>query len=216
MTTRGTVVVLAKAPIAGRVKTRLCPPLEPCEAASLAAAALADTLAVVSSTRCARRVVAFDAPPDGWIPPGFDVIRQPSGGLGHRLAAAFAAARGPTVLVGMDTPQITSSAIEHAQDCLRHESDAVLGPAFDGGYWLVGLATPDPRAFLGVPMSTKTTATAQRARLAALGLRTTTLPTLRDVDYYSDALAVAAEAPSSRFSEVWAALTSRTDPRQPL
>jgi len=80
------------------------------------------------------------------------------------------------------------------------QTDAVLGPTDDGGYWTIGLASADPRAFDGVPMSSPTTAAMQRARLHELGLRTTDLPALRDVDTFEDAVAVAALAPWTRFA----------------
>ncbi len=200
MTGDGTVIVLAKAPVAGRVKTRLCPPLTLDEAAAVAAAALADTLTTVASARCARRVVALDGPADPWLPAGFEVVAQPTGTLDRRIAAAFAATSGPAVLVGMDTPQVAPTLIEDALAALQREADAVLGHAADGGYWIVGLRHADAAAFLGVPMSTATTGIAQQARFDALGLRTRMLPTLRDVDDYRDAVAVADLAPGTRFA----------------
>ena len=206
MTGQGTVVVIAKEPVAGRVKTRLCPPFSASEAAALAAAALADTLDVVSATRCDRRVVAFDGDPGPWVPNGFDRVTQPTGGLDVRLAGAFAATRGPAVLVGMDTPQLTPALLEQALASLR-EHDAVLGPAPDGGYWLIGLRRRNARAFLGVPMSTHETCARQQERLTALGLRTRVLAELRDVDGHEDAAAVAAEIPESRFASTHRAFT---------
>jgi glycosyltransferase A (GT-A) superfamily protein (DUF2064 family) len=80
----------------------------------------------------------------------------------------------------------------------------VLGPAADGGYWAIGLRQPDPRALLGVPMSTERTLAAQRIRLRAIGLEVAQLETLRDVDTFSDALDVAARVPASRFARTLA------------
>ena len=84
--------------------------------------------------------------------------------------------------------------------------DAVLGPALDGGYWAIGLRRADPRAFDGVPMSQPDTGRHQRAALDRLGLRVRTLRTLRDVDDHADAVAVAAEAPTTRFARALAEL----------
>ena len=107
----------------------------------------------------------------------------------------------PALLVGMDTPQLEPSDIDAAIAALGDPScDVVLGPAVDGGYWAIGFARPVRGAFAGVPMSTAQTFRAQYQRLATLGLRTTLLPVMRDVDHYSDALAVAQLAPTTRLA----------------
>ncbi|MEU3249834.1 DUF2064 domain-containing protein [Streptomyces sp. NPDC006997] len=201
-----TLLVIAKEPRPGRVKTRLTPPFTPEEAAALAEAALADTLAAVAATPADRRVLVLDGAPGPWLPPGFDVVPQVPGGLDERLAAAFAGCDGgPALLVGMDTPQVTPELLTvDFADC-----DAYFGPAEDGGFWALGLAAPDPALLRGVPMSTPVTGAAQRARLAGAGLRVRELPRLRDVDTAADAGAVAAEAPHGRFA---AALTRLTTP----
>jgi hypothetical protein len=194
------LLVIAKAPVPGRVKTRLCPPCTPRQAAALATAALADTLAAAArATRATRRILVLDGDAGAWLPPGFDVLPQRGDGLAARLAAAFADAGGPALLIGMDTPQVTPALLDAGIAALDH-APAVLGHAYDGGYWAVGLRRPDPEVFRGVPMSAATTAAAQRGRLAALGLRTAALPPLRDVDTIADARAVAAEVPAGRFA----------------
>jgi rSAM/selenodomain-associated transferase 1 len=201
-----TVIVLAKAPIPGRVKTRLCPPCTPAEAARLAAAALEDTLAAVGELGGRTPVLALEPGPSrsGTLVSGAErctVIRQRGHGLDERLAAAFADVGGPALLIGMDTPQVTPTLLARSVARLVEPgTDAVLGPAVDGGYWAVGLRTPHDAAFLGVPMSTADTGLAQRARLVGLGLRVATLPVLRDVDTAADARAVAADIPGSRFA----------------
>ena len=127
------LLVLAKAPVAGRVKTRLCPPYLPEEAAGLAAAALADVLDAVRASPAARRVLVLDGDPDLVDVRGFDVRPQVSGTHDVRLAAAFADAAGsPAVLVGMDTPQLTPALLTLAGDALS-DHDACLGLAVDGG-----------------------------------------------------------------------------------
>jgi rSAM/selenodomain-associated transferase 1 len=199
------LIVLAKAPRAGRSKTRLCPPCTPREAAALARAALADTLDAVLATPARRRVLALDGPVGAWLPDGFEVVAQRGGGLDERLAAAFDDVGEPALLIGMDTPQVTPGDLAAALARLAAPAtDAVLGPAPDGGYWAVGLREPDRRAFLGVPMSTPYTGAAQRARLRALGLRLALLPALRDVDRIADARAVAEAAPTGRFARALA------------
>ncbi|GAA5030102.1 TIGR04282 family arsenosugar biosynthesis glycosyltransferase [Streptomyces siamensis] len=191
-----TLLVIAKEPRPGRVKTRLTPPFTPREAATLAEASLVDTLRAVAATPAARRVLVLDGAPGAWLPPGFDVVPQCAGGLDARLAAAFAGCTGPALLIGMDTPQVTPALLTvDFCDC-----DAWFGPAEDGGFWALGLAAPDPALLRGVPMSTPTTGAVQRNRLTAAGLRVRDLPRLRDVDTAADAEAVAASAPGGRFA----------------
>ena len=288
------VIVLAKRPVPGRVKTRLTPPYRPEQAAALARTALADTVDVVARTRVVRRVLALEAladqdppPPPGaapvcpgapgtggvpralsgaagaaapaslvggWlnerlpgaadgrpaaagagvpsalsgaggvgvppslsgaagagVPASFDVFAQRGGGLDERLAHAFADAyagcRAPMVLIGMDTPQVTPGLLDAAAGALD-TADAVLGPAADGGFWLLGLRRPDPDLLLGVPMSTVHTGAVQRARLIYAGLRLADAPRLRDVDTAEDAASVAAAAPHTTFAATHAALAT--------
>lgn len=199
------LVVIAKAPVAGRSKTRLCPPCTAAEAAELAAAALADTLAAVAATPARRHVLALDGEL-GAVPAPFEVIAQRGAGLGERLGHALAAAGGPALVVGMDTPQLTPATIASAAARLtRGDVAAVLGPAIDGGYWTIGLSAPDPAAFEGVPMSSDRTCEEQRRRLGRLGISVASLPALRDVDTIADARAVARAFPRTGFAAALAA-----------
>ncbi|MEU2393508.1 DUF2064 domain-containing protein [Streptomyces sp. NPDC007369] len=206
------LLVIAKEPVPGRVKTRLTPPFTPAEAAALARAALADTLAVVAATPADRRVLVLDGRPGDWLPSGIDVVPQRGGGLDERLAAAFADCAGPALLIGMDTPQVTPELLLPALDFSRH--DAWFGPARDGGFWSLGLAAPDPALVLGVPMSVPETGAVQYERLRAAGLRVGRLPVLRDVDTAADAREVAAAAPHGRFAALHARFTSARSARQ--
>ncbi|OIJ90019.1 glycosyltransferase [Streptomyces sp. MUSC 14] len=191
-----TLLVIAKEPLPGRVKTRLTPPFTPQEAARLAEAALADTLHAVAATPATRRILVLDGTPGDWLPSGFEVLPQCAGGLDERLADAFAHCAGPALLIGMDTPQVTPELLTvDFTGC-----DAWFGPAQDGGFWALGLAAPDPALLRGVPMSTPQTGAVQRERLLAAGLRVRDLPRLRDVDTAADARAVAALAPHGRFA----------------
>jgi rSAM/selenodomain-associated transferase 1 len=200
------LIVIAKAPVPGRVKTRLCPPCTPVEAAQLARAALQDTLdAALLATRADRLVLALDGKPGEWVPDAFEVVAQRGDGLAARLGAAFDDVGGPAFLVGMDTPQLTPEALDDGLAAVANGGSA-FGAALDGGYWAIGLPAPDPRVFAGVPMSTARTGAVQRAQMAALGLRPHILPPLLDVDTFQDALAVAAEAPKTRFAAEVAAL----------
>ncbi|WP_204298817.1 TIGR04282 family arsenosugar biosynthesis glycosyltransferase [Actinoplanes campanulatus] len=194
---------MAKAPVAGRVKTRLCPPCTPGQAARLAAAALADTLDTVAAVAAGARVLVVDG--DYPTPPGWTVCPQRGGPLGDRLANAFADTRAPrtaTVLIGMDTPQL--AAVDHLDSALRllADVDAVLGPADDGGWWALGLRDPRHAEVLRtIPTSTPTTGRQTLTALCRHGLRIQVLPPLRDVDTAADAHAVAAMCPAgSRFA----------------
>jgi rSAM/selenodomain-associated transferase 1 len=195
------LVVVAKAPVPGRVKTRCCPPCTPEQAAALAEAALADTLATVAATPVARRVLVLEGDPGPWLPAGIAVVPQRGAGLDERLAAAFADVGGPALLIGMDTPQVTVDLLARAVARLVADgTDAVLGPAADGGFWALGLHHPDDRLFVGVPMSQPDTGARQRGRLLAHGLRVRSLPMLADVDDVVTAQDVAALVPHSRFA----------------
>jgi glycosyltransferase A (GT-A) superfamily protein (DUF2064 family) len=157
MTARTAIAVLAKTPVPGSVKTRLCPPCTPEQAALLARAALEDTLAAVTSVAGVRPVLVLDGDPSEWAD-RIAIVPQRGRGLDERLASAFADLGGPAVLVGMDTPQLTPPQLSAAVAQLQAPgTGAVLGPARDGGYWLIGLPGPDDAVFLGVPMSNAAT-----------------------------------------------------------
>lgn len=190
------VLVMAKAPVPGRVKTRLCPPCKPAEAAALAEAALADTLEAVAACGAGRRILALEGAPGPWLPPGFEVVAQCRGSFNRRLTHAWAAAGGPGVQIGMDTPQVTAADLDHALGTLD-TSGAALGHAADGGWWAIALHRPDPAVFRGLPMSTARTGRAQETRLRSLGLDVALLPTFVDLDTIDDLAAVVAAGPDT-------------------
>lgn len=197
---------MAKEPVAGRVKTRLCPPCTPQEAADIAEAALADTLDAAVRSSADEVIVALDGEPGPWLPAGVHVVPQVDADFDRRLAAAWDEATRVTgtggVQIGMDTPQVTPALLDEAVDALdAPDIDAVLGLAADGGWWAIGLHAADDRVFAGVPMSTDHTGADQRGRLDTLGLRVDDLPVLVDVDHFSEAVEVAADIPGSRFAE---------------
>lgn len=205
-----TLIVIAKEPVAGRVKTRLQTEFTPAEAAALARASLSDTLAAVRSTAVRRHVLALDGRPGPWLPSGFQVVAQRGEGLAERLVSAFedAYAGAPMLLVGMDTPQLTSELL--SVDWGEH--DAVLGMTEDGGYWCLGLREPDRRALVGVPMSTDHTGADQLTRLRLLGYNVLLLPKLRDMDTPADAAALAASFPGLRVSRLHRRLQHSASP----
>ncbi|GAA1520623.1 TIGR04282 family arsenosugar biosynthesis glycosyltransferase [Nocardioides humi] len=196
-----TVLVLAKAPVAGRVKTRLAADIGVAAAARVAAASLLDTLAVCTSAvgpgRCRLALEGDLAEAVAGLRlcravEGWSVVGQSGDGLGDRIAGAFAGLAGPVVQIGMDTPQLTSGLLLDAAARLDGY-DAVLGPAEDGGWWLLGLRDPAAAtAVAAVPMSTPRTGELTRRALEDAGLSVATAPVLRDVDDLSDLRAVAA------------------------
>ncbi|MFF5174695.1 DUF2064 domain-containing protein [Micromonospora sp. NPDC000089] len=215
------LLVVAKAPVPGLVKTRLCPPATPAEAARIAAAALRDTLDAVTATPGVLPVLclagaladASDGVDLAAALAGWPVLPQRGVDFAARLAHAHADVAAaypgrPVLQIGMDTPQLTAGRLAAAVRRLgAPDVDAVLGPAADGGWWALGLRDPrQAQALRTVPMSTPDTGRLTWAALADRGLRLRPLPVLRDVDVLADALAVAAAAPRSRFAREVAAL----------
>ena len=195
-------LVMAKSPIPGRVKTRLCPPLSPDQAAAVAEAALADSLDAVAACGAERRILALDGTPGDWIPPGFEVIPQRGASFAQRLATAWRDADGPGIQIGMDTPQISPGLLDRClETASKPGASAALGLARDGGWWAIALVERwNQDVFTGVPMSTAYTGVAQLSRLMASGHRVRRLPVLRDVDLIDDAYQVAELASTSRFA----------------
>ena len=205
----GTLVVIAKSPVAGRVKTRLTTGFTPAQAAALAQASLRDTLDTVVASPARRRVIAWEGAYRSWLPAGVDVVAQRGDSLDERLTHALEDAmsrpgHGPTLLIGMDTPQLCPADL--SLDWAG--ADAVLGLCPDGGYWALGLRRFHPDAVLGVPMSTSQTGRRQLERLQSLGFRVRLLPTMRDVDTPADATAVAGIVADTRFGRLHRRLTN--------
>jgi len=202
--TRVQLLVVAKAPVPGRVKTRLCPPCRPRQAALVAAAALADTLAAGSAAPFDERILLLDG--DHPAPAGWRTVPQRGAGLAARLVNGYtdsAAAGTATLLIGMDTPQVTPDLLADASRRLASpDVDAVLGLAEDGGWWALGLRdAAHADALRHVTMSTPDTGMHTLAALRRRGLRPAPLPLLRDVDTAADAREVAALcAPRSAFA----------------
>lgn len=221
-TTEIVLLVLAKAPEAGRVKTRLCPPATPAQAARIAAASLLDTLDAVRAVPGGRPVVALtgdltNAEQSAELAValrGLPVVRQRGDTLGARIAAAHADTADllpglPVLQIGMDTPQIDRALLADCQRRLRApEVDAVLGPARDGGWWALGLRDPHAAAALvDVPTSRSDTGALTAHALRGAGLRIDPLFELSDVDTMSDAEQVSALIPHSRFAAAVQELT---------
>jgi rSAM/selenodomain-associated transferase 1 len=189
---RGAVAIFAKAPVPGRVKTRLVPPLTPEEAASVARACLEDTLRVFVPAGGDTEVRLFlDGRPDAALAAfasslGVPVVPQAAGDLGTRLIAAFRAlrARGANrvLALGSDSPTVEPGRLREAFRALD-SFDVVLGPADDGGYWLIGTRNEGADGvFQDIPWSTSGVIRATLARASALGLSLHQLPPWYDID----------------------------------
>jgi glycosyltransferase A (GT-A) superfamily protein (DUF2064 family) len=207
-----TVAVIAKECLPGQVKTRLSPPLTPAGAAELAQLSLTRTLDTARGLPASHRLLVLEGTPRGRDAKGFAVIGQAPGTLDERLAAICDFAAGPLLIIGMDTPQLSQ---EHLAALLSDwstqapEHDAWLGPAADGGFWALALLRPCGSLIRGVPMSTDTTGARQLARLALHGLATGLLPVLRDMDFFADAVDIAASIPGTDFASAVSAASAR-------
>lgn len=207
------LLVVAKAPVPGLAKTRLTPPATPVQAAEIAAAALLDSLDAVASTPGAVPLVAMtgelaNAVRADELRSRLDVVfvvEQRGATFADRLANAHADAARlypglPVVQIGMDTPQVTPALLAGTAAALE-DADAALGPAADGGWWVLGLRSPaDARLLRDVPMSTADTCRDTATALGAAGLRVVKVTELSDVDTMGDAVRVAADLPGSRFA----------------
>jgi rSAM/selenodomain-associated transferase 1 len=190
------LAVMAKRPHAGEVKTRLCPPLTPDEAAELARCFLLDTLDRIRRVPDIERFLAF-APPDAerffrsQAGGAFSLLPQQGSDLGERLAdvseALLAAGYPAVTIVGTDSPTLPDGVLHEAHAVLgRDGADLVLGPTEDGGYYLIGLRRPSRVLFEGIAWSTEAVLRQTLAKAEAAGLRTHILPAWYDVDVASD------------------------------
>ena len=189
---RDALAVIAKEPVAGLAKTRLVPALGEAGAARAATAMLADTLAAVRASGADPWLCFTPAEARerlGRLAPGFGLLAQAPGDLGDRLAACLAdlLATGAdrVAIVGADTPHVPAASYRRAF-ALLEEADVVLGPALDGGYYLVAAKAARPELFVGVPMGTEVVLTETLARAARAGLVVDLLPPLRDLDRVED------------------------------
>ncbi len=185
-----TVLILAKAPQVGQVKTRLCPPLTPDQASAFHGAMLRDTLTLVRSFASGRYLAYsgdrlwFDA-----HCPDFYLFAQQGEDLALRLHHSLDFVlrwQQPVICIGSDSPQLSLSVLQKAQVLLQRHP-VVMGPALDGGYYLIGLRQFQP-LFLGMPMSTPGLRAATEERCRTLGLSIGYLDTLRDLDTWEDVL----------------------------
>jgi glycosyltransferase A (GT-A) superfamily protein (DUF2064 family) len=218
-----TLIVFAREPLAGRAKTRLCPPLDGALAAGLYACFLSDVLDTMRRLPDVRRVVAYTPDSRGAyfadLAPDFAAWPQRGAGLGERMDSAFRDALkasgderrmtkdesyaltlpsssvlrpSSAVIIGSDSPDLSGEYIREAFARLERGADVALGPADDGGYYLIGLRAPQPHLLREVPMSTPTVLADTLALADALGLRVELLPAWYDVDTVAELRRLAA------------------------
>ncbi len=181
-----TICIFAKEPIAGRVKTRLAATIGDSAAARLASAFLHDTIALVRSLDLPF-VVAWSGAPEA-APADVEIWPQGDGDLGARLERIFDRALLHSrwvIALGADSPGLPARNIHSAIEALRAR-DAVIGPAWDGGYYLLGLTRMQPRILSDIAWSTSRTCLDTTIRLCLHGYRTATLRPWFDVDEASD------------------------------
>jgi rSAM/selenodomain-associated transferase 1 len=199
MTYDEALILMAKVPRPGRVKTRLSPPLSHAAAASLYACLLSDTAAEMATLVRVRRYLFLDPPGEleSLEGPPFQAFeRRPQTGkdLGERMAraavSAFRSGAKAVAIVGADCPSLSAGRVRQAFRELRDGAGAVFGPTTDGGFCLVGLSTAEIRIFRGIPWGTSTVLSDVSSRCRALGMPYALLPPERDVDVYDDLVAL--------------------------
>lgn len=200
------VAVLAKAPVAGFAKTRLIPVLGAARAARMQARLIERAV----QTACA----AGTGPVTVWATPdetgalfqslrtrhGVALARQPEGDLGARMLAALKAVSGPALVIGTDCPAMMPAHLRAAAESLRGGADAVVCPAEDGGYVLIGMRKPVPTLFAGMPWSTARVMEETRARMRYHRLVWQEPVTLWDVDVAEDLPRLRGFGPLDEFS----------------
>ena len=198
------IALFAKAPLPGLVKTRLIPTLTPEEAARVARAALDDTVRHIVPAVRARWALYLDGAADESLESlaadhGVTITYQRGADLGERLAAAFTEMREkgghPILAIGSDSPTVDPGRIRVAIQALT-TVDVVLGPAEDGGYYLVGMRGAHEAIFREIPWGTETVTARTLARAAALGLTVRLLEPWYDIDEASSLLRARGDCPA--------------------
>jgi rSAM/selenodomain-associated transferase 1 len=218
-------LVVAKAPSPSRSKTRLVPPLEPADAADLQRALLLDTLDGCRAE--AERVALLHADPDeateleALVGPGTELLLQEGRGLADalRLGLAGRLPDGPTAIVSSDIPGVPRGAIAQAFAELEQGIDVVLGPATDGGYWLIAMRERNDAPFDEIPWSTPAVLAVTHRRCQEAGLRVAEVAEWRDIDTVVDLAFLARERerlPAPRTREVLRRLAIPKPPQAAL
>ena len=188
-------MVAAKQPERGKVKTRIASVLGDARAAELYRCALLDTLALALSISDVTHALSYAPPTDdarryfARIAPTLLLMPQSGATLGERLGDTLArllARFSPVVIIGSDGPDLPAAFLTRAFDLLRDRIDVVLGPANDGGYYLVGMRSMQPTLFEGIDWSTDAVARQTRKRAGDAALNLVELPHWHDLDTVAD------------------------------
>lgn len=202
---RDRIILLARAPIPGRVKTRLSPWVDAATAAQLHVALVRDACELLLSFRDLADIeLCLDGPSDVWAAYGFAQTLQIEGSLGDRMHAALSRAihsgYRQAVLIGSDSPGLPAT---HIRSLLDLDTDAALGPAEDGGYYAIKCRRVHPAMFDGVRWSTSDALADTADALARCGLTVATGPRWFDIDQPSDVLSLAARPGLPRHAASW-------------
>lgn len=189
------LIIYAKVPRSGQVKTRIAAEIGNGRAAEIYRAMLSGFLARLRGLRRRWHMEIHFTPPDQEallvpeVPPGIPRVPQADGDLGARLKASFASAfqagRDPCVIIGTDSPDLPVRFIQEALDNLATH-DVVVGPAKDGGYYMIGLRQPLPALFEGIPWSSPDVCQSTLRKAQQLGKTCYTTPQWTDVDTLAD------------------------------
>jgi rSAM/selenodomain-associated transferase 1 len=194
--------IFAKQPLPGRVKTRLCPPLTPEQAADLYRVCLQETVTRMRSLAGCELVICYSGNEDWFAAafPGVKLVPQCGRDLGERMARCLsdwlAAGYEAALLIGSDAPDLPLERISQAFSALAR-ADLVHGPAVDGGFYLVGETTHHAQLFQGIPWSTGQVLAQTRAKANQLKLRSVLLEPWEDLDDLPALLRLVTRTPHS-------------------
>jgi rSAM/selenodomain-associated transferase 1 len=208
------LVVVAKEPVPGKVKTRFIPQLSPAEAAGLYRCSLHDRITEISALNGVDRAIAY-TPEDARDTftelslDGFELFTQRGKGLGQRLNNIFQdnLARGyqAVSIVDSDSPDLPKSIINESFGLLlSKQAEVVLGPCHDGGYYLVGLRKPYPELFKNIPWSTKNVLSTTLEKAGKMGLNVKLLSSWNDLDTFEDLIEYYVKYKDRPLSKDWA------------
>jgi rSAM/selenodomain-associated transferase 1 len=207
------LVVVAKAPVPGRVKTRLIPHFTPEEAAGLYRCFLEDRIIAMNSLRDVDLAIAY-TPSDArdmfcsFSRNEFSLFSQKGKDLGERLSSIFeeklADGYDAVSIIDSDSPDLPASTVQESfKRLLSNQADVVFGPCHDGGYYLVGMRKPHPQLFYDIPWSTETVLADTLETARKMGVKTNLLPWWNDLDTFEDLILFYNKYKNQSFQTNW-------------